>query len=414
MKRYTRLDWKKILALPLFFEKYEKKTKNALKGVILELLYLSPNQFDFIQKEKSDTLFFCASGYHRADHLKNFMKVYECCPHADALVGKNFVEHENPYAIRWKNLIRYLGKSAVWFWTAVKQGLKFSAFIHIWPNLIEIDSLIGIISELPLQQYKRLVVYFDGWPADCFMVQLFKESGKVTYTLQHGTFARGIDNFKNTDEYGFELKASTADFFLAWNNYTVQEAEAMGLDTHRFRILGMPKFIGVKQGDFHEKATRKFGVVLNWSANSQQNIALVEIANQIAQKIGFQYILKYHPTDKGVEYDSYVVKDLCGGVICGRSTTLEEYIQKVDFSIVGNSSMLLEFLWMGTPVYHYFDSDTYDKYQSIEEISFSNITEFESIFDFDEAKLNRIRKQLCGPANPEVQYKDFFETEYSS
>ncbi|BFJ84791.1 hypothetical protein Ruko_12080 [Ruthenibacterium sp. TH_2024_36131] len=411
MKRYKRLDWKKILALPLFFEKYEKKTKNALKSVVLELLYLSPNQFDFIQKEKSDTLFFCASGYHRADHLKNFMKVYECCPCADALVGKNFVEHENPYAIHWKNLIRYLGKSVGWFVMAVKRGLKFSAFIHIWPNLIEIDSLIGIISELPLQRYKRLVVYFDGWPTDCFMVQLFKESGKVTYTLQHGTFARGIDNFKNTDEYGFELKVSTADFFLAWNKYTVQEAEVMGLDTYRFRILGMPKFIGVKQGDFHKKATRKFGVVLNWNANSQQNIALVKVANQIAGKIGFQYILKYHPTDKGIEYDAYVSKGLCRGVICGRTTTLEEYIEQVDFSIVGNSSMLLELLWMGSSIYHYFEPGQYDKYQSVAEISFSDINGFEDIFDLNAEDLNEIRSRICGPTNPEEQYKNFFEKE---
>ena len=137
-----------------------------------------------------------------------------------------------------------------------------------------------------------------------FFVQMCQNRKVLTMTLQHGIFARKSVIHTITDT-AFELSESISEYYLAWNQYTKDEAIKVGLGPEKIIVLGAPKYINTKEPTEICKADNDvFGVILNNSAFDKHNRCLIEMANQIYNKTGLKYVLRYHPQMGGVEYKS--------------------------------------------------------------------------------------------------------------
>jgi hypothetical protein len=224
-------------------------------------------------------------------------------------------------------------------------------------------------------------------------------------TLQHGIFAKksAIHTISDT---AFELSSSISDYYLAWNEYTKDEAVKVGLQPNKVIVLGAPKYINIKEPESACHAYNDlFGVILNNSAFDTHNRHLVNMANQIYSKTGKKYILRYHPQMKGDEYKSlygqgFFKKD-------DNTHSISEYANEVSFTIISSSSVFVDLLLLKHPTYRLrvFEEDTYS---SVTYNSFSSVDELLDILkcgNFD----NKAFSYLCNSYDTYDNYRHFFD-----
>lgn len=254
------------------------------------------------------------------------------------------------------------------------------------------------------KKYAFVVVYYDCSPDDNYIIQVFRQRGIPTMTLQHGTFAQK-QNPKGITDYGLELKESISDFFLAWNDYTRDEAVRIGVNPDKIKVLGVPKFIDRKEPEKPVKADNNlFGVILNFPTMDFHNRRLIDMANQIADKTGMRYIVRYHPRLKSAAYASCYGKGF--EAENDNKTSIKEYAQQVSFSIITSSSVFIELLMLKHPTFRFRISDD-DTYGSVEYNSFSTLEELASLLtkqDMDK----QVFGYLCNNYNVYSTYRAFF------
>lgn len=410
------LHWTKLDAKVIFKLHRQIAAKSSKKQVFSRLLkniLMKEHCYDVtVDNKREGILFFYSADYYRFDNIKNFQNVVSCCENANVLKG---LKRENTL----KNfslccaLRRILSIPSLMLWHRKQWGKKQS-FLRLLPFYFVLEDQWRFLEKLDLTYFRALVVYYDAWFTDAALVQLFKSMGKKTATLQHAFFAAKTDKSSVLGENGIELECSNADFFLAWNEATVLEAKKQGLEVKNFRVLGIPRYIGqdMENHSFQQNVKkRRFGVVLGAKDNENQNVAMVRLANIIAEKYGYQYYLKYHPAFSGVEYNKYTKPEYCLGNV-EKAQTLPQYAQSVDFSIAGNSTVMMELLYLKYKTFHYTDRDLYEKYSEMKEITFSNFEEFENVFQKGTFVFDTVRLRYCGPHQSQQNYKEFFENEF--
>lgn len=408
------IDWKELDRNTLFKLQRQTTEKNSTVRKtmrFLKNLLLKEHTYDVdLSSKPGSILFFYSPDYYRYDHVGNFDKVVACCDNASVFRGikreKKLINISLLAGARRVCLIPSLLK---WH----RERWKDVPFFQLVPFYFMLEDLWKFLAEFDLINFSALVVYYDSWVTDAAMVQLFKTMHKKTATMQHAFFAAKTDKSVAIGETGLELQCSNADFFLAWNEVTLLEAKKQGVDTEKFRILGIPKFIGSgfseRQANCREKK-HIFGVVLGVKDNERQNIEMIKLANMIARKYEYKYVLKYHPAFSGTEYKSYTDSEYYIGNVekaCG----LEEYAANFDFSIAGNSTVMMELLYLRHRVFHYTNKALYDKYSEMQEISFSNIEEFRKIFQVENGIFEKVRIRYCGPEDSKQNYENFFAKE---
>lgn len=387
----------------------QDSTKKEVFLRFMKNLLLKPHHYTLKQgSEQKGLLFFYSADYYRQDHLRNFLTAASCAPWAATMAGENrdmsFKNISLPAFFKRLAKIPALKQYHQAQWST-KEG-----FWRLLPFYLILEDQWEFLSNTDLTDYTKLVVYYDGWFTDAALVQLFKHMGKKTATLQHAFFAAQTEKSAVIGEKGVELDCSSADYFLAWNEATVMEAKKQGVDVGKFHVLGIPRYIGQSTEDCSFEAnanTKTFGVVLGVKDNEKQNIRMIELANEIAKTHGLRYLLKYHPAFSGTEYDAWVQKEYYAGN-AEKGMTLKEYVQCVDFSIAGNSTVMMELLYLKHRTFHYTDPDLYEKYTQMQEITFSDFAEFEQAYQTSSDVLETVRLRYCGPSDAKQQYCDFF------
>lgn len=411
--REKMVDWRTLdpnVVFKLHRQIAEQSSKKQVLSRLLKNILMKEHCYETkIDGKQGGILFFYSPDYYRFDNVTNFNSVVSCCDHASILKG---TKRENSL----KNLSlsaafrRICSIPSLMKWHRKQWGTK-QAFFRLAPFYFILEDQWKFLSKLDLTVFNGVVVYYDAWFTDAALVQLFKKMNKKTATLQHAFFAAKSDKSNVLGEQGIELECSNADYFLAWNDATVLEARKQGVDAEKFRVLGIPRYIGqdFEENSFeHNAHSYRFGVVLGVRDNEKQNISMIQIANAIAQKYGYKYYLKYHPAFLGMEYDAYTkVEYYLGNIEKGKS--LEEYAKSVDFSIAGNSTVMMELLYLKYRTFHYTDKHMYEKYSEMQEITFSNFEEFENVFKVETEKFEEVRKRYCGPDDSRQKYCEFFK-----
>lgn len=406
------IDWKDLDEKAIFKLMNEIFVHDRQKGVLFRVirnLFYKPADYELYGSRTGSILFFYSPDYYRLDHVKQFQVVAKCADNAFVMEGKK--KENGIKRLSLKAAMRNLQTiPSLLKWHTKKWG-SVRLFLHMLPCYWNLNHEWDYIRNINLDSFRALVVYFDARYTDAALVELFRMNHKKTATLQHGYFTAHSDKAISVYETGLELRCSNADYLLAWNEATRKEAQKQGIGAEKVHVLGIPRYINsdVSHEEFNfDLAKGAFGVILGIKDNERENIAMIVLANEIAKIYNYRYYLKYHPVFKGDEYLRYVDKTYYIANI-DKSVGLQEYSKKMDFFLVGNSTVMLELLYLKKRAFHYSDISRTDKYSEMPEISFSNIKDFTKTFKASKEVFEIVRERYCGPENPKEQYRSFFE-----
>lgn len=368
--------------------------------IMLKDALAKKSRYEFVAKNGKFLLFYGTTNY-RFDHRRTFSSFSERFEDADVLSG--YKEKRTLFHPLWF-LYSYL-HALVWLIQLLLSGyslLDSSLFIpHIYTCFITNKSL----RQTDLKKYKFVVVYYDVNTDDNYVVQACEASNIVTMTLQHGIFAKK-ESVDSISDFGLEFTESIADYYLCWNQYTKDEAIKAGMNPERIVVLGIPKYINITNNNTINNYVRNtFGVILNSKSFHIHNQELIKIANEISSSLNVKYIVRYHPQLKGNEYSylygpNYLEND-------DNKTTIEDYAQKVDFTIISSSSVFVDLIYLKHPTYRLVVTNR-DTYSTVSYNSFKNCEEFLDIYRKTSPTDDTVFNYLCTTTSVYDNYRDFF------
>lgn len=352
-KIYKNVDLAKLLCI--LSETYNEKVllKQQLKRYFNSRWY-DRYKYNYHQKQGNKNIAFFSDFYYRIDHYTIFINFIN-----------NFSEFDYVIPIKLPkeriNVLRGL-KMMKWdicnLWLMRNINMQFKERIY-WIRVLGLIRFYCVNMEryLTNKPYSYGLVYNDSNPYENILVQLMKQKGMHTATLQHGIF----------DKYGYwkgiEFRTSVADDWLAWNIYTKELAMECGIPEKKIKVLGIPRYITPITIEKKNKLGI-FSVVLGGKELFNQNEDLINFANILAKEQGLKYFVRYHPTYKGDEYNKVINKQYYV-----QRNNLEESIsqmcQQSDFTLVGSgTSMIIDLIYLNQPFFQYYkkwDGDTNKK-----------------------------------------------------
>ena len=398
LREITDTDWDNIFLLDAIWqndnELAPRRLKGAIKGVIKSLFLTGP----YMRKVHGNPRILFVYPYNkRKDHLQAFVNLTSQIDDAELLLP-------GPTRFRPRGFID------IWFIVRYMRRRKFplKKAIDLARNQAAVLSFLDEIVKLDIQKYKMIVVYYDLASIGRFIVEFAQKRKIPSATLQHGAFVSANEKLDGLDKYGIELSYCAADYLLAWNQFSKEEAVKAGMAPERVVVLGPPKYAGLHIAPPPSEPKGIFGVILGWDEARRQNVELVKIANEAAQKSGLKYIIRCHPGSNSAEYTN-IANEFCVGV-CPAAQSIIEYMDTVDFSICGGTSMFVELLLLGRPVYRLRSEK--DKYYRIDVAAFSTADDLleqvqNKSVDVDKEKLKRY---VCEPNEILGNYQKFFKT----
>ncbi len=388
------------IGLDLGITSYKQSIKYFIKALFFEEF-----KYKYKCNNENKILFFYSNYYYRQDHFDTFMKFAKRIEIGDVLYPIK-KKRKLKFILGIRNFVSVLP----WIADMRNRNLSFQEKITILAVLHEINEFKKIMSTFKLSKYNLLVVYYDVNPIENMLVQHFKSLDKKTATLQHGTFTAEKLDVNDVEYMGIELKNSTSDYFLAWNQMTKDEGMMSGIDGSRIKVLGIPKYINtIVKTELSNKNQKTFGVVLGTKSSDKQNIELVKIANEISTRLGYKYMLKYHPTFNLNEYKFYTNTNYLGSF--EKYMSIQEYSDSVDFTLVGNSSVYIELIFLKHRTYRLSSKDIIDKFDVIETNRFSDSEElYDIINNSNDNVTEELFNYLCTTEDVYESYMNFFRS----
>lgn len=200
------------------------------------------------------------------------------------------------------------------------------------------------------------------------LVQFCKKNEIPTATLQHGHFWNTKDS-QEVIHYAHNFKELTADYLLAWGQYTCDLAMRDGVTAERLIPVGIPKYVDEPQA-LPIRHEHVFGVFLDAaSTGSKTNLDLIRYANDLSEAFGYSYMVKLHPTDSPDRYQQIVNDRFLG---FAEPMTVLDFCKQIDFSIMCASTVFFEQLYFQKPCFRYLPQDSIDLFEGIDFSVFSD------------------------------------------
>ena len=389
----NNIDIKKIAVVES--EKYRYKLRSSFDEFVALMKNICFSWYfcgSSISNEK--ILFLNGISSIRSNETQAYSKIRSCAEYYDEIhITKKMRLANIPYNLylACKYNFRLLKKKI----PRAERWIYLSSMIHIRRFLIYLE-------KQDLAQYRIGIVYNDLNQLDNAFVQYLKNIDVTTATCQHGIFTASKPN-GGLYFSGLELQHSIADIFLAWNPMTYDEAVLSGMEPSKIRILGISKCIGIKR-DAEQGRKNAFGVILNHASMYNYNIQLLQAANYVAENNDMKYYVKFHPSLDLSAYDDYL--DERYALKLPIKTSVTEYSNLVDFSILSHSTVYVELLFLKSKVY-LLHVDNLCKFTHFSEYDFSSKEELDKLIhkDYD---VDKMFNYYCFTDNPEQEYKRFF------
>lgn len=350
-------------------------------------------------------LFFQQTG--RVSCMEQLQSVVSLCSCADVLLYNGKKKFR---LVPIKTMLQLLAYIPSWWKDMRGKELSFVVKLDIVCQLIYLWIFLQKIVFLEIEQYNLFVSYYDSMPFSAYLVECFRRHRRVTASLQHGQFAAWRENvFENS---GVEYRSFCSDYLLCWNRLTMQEAKKENIDDSRLVLTGIIGYVDSNQSqkEFVKPCNRVFGVVLTHPTFHDENITLIKAANILAKHIGYKYYLKLHPNYAEDTFDREVDRTYYIGNV-PKGIPLKEYISKVEFSMIGSSSMFVELVFWGHDVIRYSNGGVKDKYRDvyIGKI-FHEIDEIADVYTKNKDKdfSKELFDLLCSVKNVREAYRNFF------
>ncbi len=235
--------------------------------------------------------------------------------------------------------------------------------MYRWKHILERNEKI-------ITTIQSMVSIFDAREFENVFAQFCNHHNIVTGTLQHGHFGNRL--FVNKYNYCIDIpyKGFVSDYFLAWGQYSKNCAIESGISTAQVFLCGCPEFISEKESPVQGDAV---GVLLDGDILSgEDNVKMLEIAQQDAARSDKKLIIKLHPKDNINKYQGHFDTDKAE-VFIG---SIEEFAQRLSYVICCNTSALIQMMAYKVKVYHYRTTTCYDMYKVLQNYSF---TDFEGL-----------------------------------
>ena len=262
-----------------------------------------------------------------------------------------------------------------------------------------------------LLKARAFIVLNDEYCDENLFVQFGKNNKIPTATLQHGAYSKGVSD-NNLSHFQHVYYNLTADRCFVWGDYYKDVGSGWVSPSVKLLPLGIPKYIDAVIPEKYGE-TGIFGVFLDapvpwlWDSNMQ----LIRMANELAARYDYTYIVKLHPSDQQENYTGCFDKQYCVNTVEIEETVLD-FCRKSDFAIVGASSTYIEMLYFGVPVFRYYNGKYMDVFSGLDYdkvTSFSDLVRKYEIFrnkpDQYAAEVRKEREYCCGKGNVGENYR---------
>ena len=366
--------------------------------------------FEFKRQSNSKVLFF--ESYNGRNNFVGYVKTL-----SDLILSDVIIETK---ANKTLDVIRGISYFLCYFpaWRKVlkraKLGRNFENralyyLVNIHRFYLELTDTV-FKQTIDLKKYNLFVTFYDSMPKDAFFVQLMRLYGVTTATLQHGAFTAKRNN--QLVNSGVELRTLNSDYFLCWNQFTVDEATKEGFDAGKCVVTGIIGFAKDEKRVICKKVENNtFGVVIGHPTFEKENRILIESANVLANKTGKSYYLKLHPNYPEAYFDSLVDKKYYRGNI-KKGIPMLDYANSIEFSIVGASTVFVELVYLNHRVLRYSSGEIVDKWRDINIGNHFAIPD--DVVNAYDAMCNQQGEEelfdyLCTIENVRLSYQKFFQ-----
>ena len=383
------------------FKKYVDH-RRFLNKYLRDSLYF-PFDYSIQHKENAKFCFFYGKWFYRKDHKKTFHDFVSNFQNCDFVIA----EKANKIKKHPFRLVKFVLLMFVWIIQLLLFGHSLRESLVYLPFLMTCVEIKHIVTKIKKYQYKFIVTYYDVAPDQNCFTQFFKKYSIPTMTLQHGMFEKK-KNPKSVFDVGIEYTSCISDYYLAWNQYTKDKAVEAGMNEDKVVVLGIPKYSTKSKPSLKSSEKKNlFGVMLNSPGFNQNNLKVLETANEIYERTGIHFVLRYHPDLPHNCFESQCGEGYAG--ILSNTESIEEYTRHVDFTIISNSSVLIDLLFLQHPTFRLIISND-DAYASITNNSFCNIDDFVLIYKNNDGTVDpTIFSYLCTGYNTIERYKQFFD-----
>lgn len=402
LRGFAAVPWESVFQRFLLEKHYDnKERKSPLFWMIRVLDSSFKDNFHFRFEQQGSTILFFSSFIGRKSVIDNLMKVRSLA-NSDLLIKEDKIAK-----ISLSQGIRFVPLLVSWNNAIKKFGLCRSDRYSLLSEIVRLYRLHRTLELLP-STYRLIVTFYDSFLPESYAIEYYRLKFVESATLQHGQFTSWrADNFFDC---GIEFKTFKSDYFLVWNQYTIDEAVKAGIPKEKLYLAGIWSYIGSKKMTCRKNNNGVFGVVISHPSWENENTVLIQAANMISSKYGFKYYLKLHPNYTEDFYKDQVNDHYIGNVKKG--IPMIEYTNIVDFSLVGSSSVYTELVFIDHDVYRYSSGLPNDKYVLVKKGKF-----FTSVDDlaqkFDELYKMPVSSELfdylCSVSDVTESYKRFFE-----
>lgn len=208
---------------------------------------------------------------------------------------------------------------------------------------------------------KLAVSFCDARGEDNLFTQMANARGAKTVTLQHGQYRVLNEEKEKADVEAY--KNFISDYLLAWGEVTKREFIKGGISGERVLPVGALKSFSDATIPPKHKFKGVFGVVLCGEIYIDTNIAMINFANKLAEKYGLKYFLRMHPKNNAERYLKHVNRDALSEY--SFHVKNEEYVEKVDFSIIHMTGVFVELLGLNSVLFVYDDKYMEDLFKIV-------------------------------------------------
>jgi hypothetical protein len=407
LRGFENYDLSKILYMTSEIDKIVPQETSSMKLFYLLIIrcFFQNWHFKYMEAPRSSILFLYDASDGRKDTLEMFNHIVSLSESRDILITSKSSFFKKIHIATGVKILLHL---YLWYGELRKTRLNGYQKINILMKLELILKRNIQSSFVNISKYKLLVVFFDASPLYNFFVQKFKRASVKTATFQHGVILAKREGINNVDIAGIELGNCISDYLLAWNRFTYKEAVKSGIDKERIKIVGISRCINLPVNCCNATSRHGiFGVVLDGIHTEKNNSSLILLANKLAEEMNYKYILRYHPSFKGDEYNHII--DMNRFLHTGKNdTSIFEYAKMVDFSLIANSTVLFELVYMKHKVYRYSSNDMMDKYRDIPYNSFSSFDELLYLLNKEEDCSQALYDLCCSVNDIRKAHRDFF------
>ena len=243
--------------------------------------------------------------------------------------------------------------------------------------------------------YDLITTFCDAHNVEHYIAQRYKNSGVKTITLQHGQYKVIKNEYIIGDNEAYNNFIS--DYILLWGEKTKDEFLKAGISEDRLIVVGALK--NKFYSKFTDLLSNHFCVSLDGEAYEQSNFAMINIANQISDKIAANYTIRFHPKNNKTKY-----------IKATNKYYVDQNYNFAYFQIIHMSSVIFEYLTKNIPIYVFYDEQSEEIF-NIEDVIFNDLESFLKVNkNYHDKKIiiSNIKTRFIED-NPYNNYKRFIE-----